>query len=69
MTPLIECNISVTYRKNGAGVRDIAFSVGRGEISERIQLDDNDPLPHGMTIWQGMMWYCDDVGIVCRLKL
>src|SRR3954452_20899362 len=32
MTPLIECNISVTYRKNGAGVRDIAFSVGRGEI-------------------------------------
>lgn len=32
MTPLIECNISVTYRKNGAGVRDVAFSVGRGEI-------------------------------------
>jgi len=26
-------------------------------------------LPHGMTIWQGWMWYCDDVGVVCRLKL
>ena len=40
-----------------------------GEAVEKIQLGDNDPLPHGMTIWQGMMWYCDDVGVVCRLKL
>ena len=40
-----------------------------GEIVEKIQLGENDPLPHGMTIWQGMMWYCDDVGIVCRLKM
>ena len=40
-----------------------------GEIVEKIQLADSDPLPHGMTIWEGMMWYCDDVGIVCRLKM
>jgi hypothetical protein len=40
-----------------------------GQMVEKIQLADSDPLPHGMTIWQGMMWYCDDVGIVCRLKL
>jgi hypothetical protein len=40
-----------------------------GEILEKIQLADNDPLPHGMTIWEGWMWYCDDVGLVCRLKL
>jgi len=40
-----------------------------GEIIEKIQLADADPLPHGMTIWQGWMWYCDDVGVVCRLKL
>ena len=40
-----------------------------GEIVEKIQLAGGDPLPHGMTIWQGMMWYCDDVGIVCRLKM
>jgi len=40
-----------------------------GEILEKIQLDDKDPLPHGMTIWQGWLWYCDDVGIVCRLKM
>jgi streptogramin lyase len=40
-----------------------------GEMSEKIQLADSDPLPHGMTIRQGWMWYCDDVGVVCRLKL
>jgi hypothetical protein len=40
-----------------------------GQMVEKIQLADSDPLPHGMTIWQGMMWYCDDVGVVCRLKL
>ena len=40
-----------------------------GQIVEKIQLADSDPLPHGMTIWQGMLWYCDDVGVVCRLKL
>jgi streptogramin lyase len=40
-----------------------------GEISEKIQLAETDPLPHGMTIWDGYMWYCDDVGLACRLKL
>jgi hypothetical protein len=40
-----------------------------GQMVEKIQLADTDPLPHGMTIWQGMMWYCDDVGVVCRLKI
>lgn len=40
-----------------------------GEIIEKIQLADNDPLPHGMTIHDGWMWYCDDVGIICRLKM
>lgn len=40
-----------------------------GEIVEKIQLADSDPLPHGMSIWQGTMWYCDDIGIVCRLKI
>jgi sugar lactone lactonase YvrE len=40
-----------------------------GEILEKIQLAESDPLPHGMTIWQGWMWYCDDVGVVCRLKM
>ena len=43
--------------------------VETGAMVEKIQLGDNDPLPHGMTIWQGYMWYCDDVGIVCKFKL
>jgi len=40
-----------------------------GEIVEKIQLADNDPLPHGMTIREGWMWYCDDVGLVCKFRL
>lgn len=40
-----------------------------GAMLEKIQLTDNDPLPHGMTIWNGWIWYCDDIGLVCRLKL
>jgi hypothetical protein len=40
-----------------------------GEIVEKIQLANSDPLPHGMSIWEGFMWYCDDVGIICRFKL
>lgn len=40
-----------------------------GEMIEKIQLADSDPLPHGMTIRDGWMWYCDDVGVVCRFKL
>lgn len=40
-----------------------------GAVVEQIILADSDPQPHGMTIWKGYMWYCDDVGIVCRFKL
>jgi hypothetical protein len=40
-----------------------------GEILEKIQLADSDPLPHGMTIWNGKMWYCDDVGVICTINL
>ena len=40
-----------------------------GEIVEKIVLSDSDPLPHGMTIRNGWMWYCDDVGVICRLKI
>ena len=43
--------------------------VATGEIVEKIQLADSDPLPHGMTISDGVLWYCDDVGVVCRMKL
>ena len=40
-----------------------------GELMEKIQLADDDPLPHGMTIRDGVLWYCDDVGVVCRMEI
>jgi hypothetical protein len=40
-----------------------------GEIVEKVVLKDSDPLPHGMTIRNGWMWYCDDVGVICRLRI
>jgi hypothetical protein len=45
------------------------YDTRSGEVVGKIQLGDRDPLPHGMTIWNGWMWYCDDVGIVCRLRM
>ncbi len=45
------------------------FDPQTGEIDSKIQLADSDPLPHGMTIRDGWMWYCDDVGVVCRLNM
>ncbi len=40
-----------------------------GKILEVIQLADSDPQPHGMTIHEGVMWYCDEAGVICRFKL
>ena len=40
-----------------------------GEIVEKIQLTENDPLIHGVTVHDGYMWYCDDVGYICNFKL
>jgi len=36
---------------------------------EKIQLAENDPLPRCTTIWKGTLWYCDDVGVVYRMKI
>jgi streptogramin lyase len=45
------------------------YDVTTGAIVEKIQLGDADPVAHGLTIWNGTLWYCDDVGVVCRMKL
>ncbi|MEZ5353975.1 MAG: hypothetical protein R2762_15155 [Bryobacteraceae bacterium] len=45
------------------------YDVSDGNVIGKIQLGDRDPLPHGMTIRNGVLWYCDDVGVVCRLNL
>lgn len=45
------------------------YDLATDRIVERIQLADTDPLAHGLTIWEGTLWYCDDVGVVCRMTL
>ena len=45
------------------------FDPDTGEILEKIQLAADDPLPHGLTIWEGTLWYCDDIGVVCKMKI
>ena len=40
-----------------------------GEIVEKIQLTEKDPLIHGVTIHDGYIWYCDDMGYICNFKL
>jgi hypothetical protein len=45
------------------------YDTDTGSIVEKIQLRDEDPVAHGLTIWNGMLWYCDDVGVVCRMAI
>lgn len=45
------------------------YDLDSGQIVEKIQLAATDPLAHGLTIWEGTLWYCDDVGVVCRMRL
>ena len=40
-----------------------------GEIVEKIQLNERDPLIHGVTVHDGYLWYCDDAGVICNFKL
>lgn len=45
------------------------FDTDTGTIVEKIQLADADPVAHGLTIWNGTLWYCDDVGVVCKMQI
>ena len=45
------------------------FDVDTGAIVEKIQLADADPVAHGLTIWNGTLWYCDDIGVVCKMTI
>jgi hypothetical protein len=44
-------------------------NIKTGEIVEKIQLTESDPIIHGATVRDGYMWYCDDVGYICNFKL
>lgn len=43
--------------------------VKTGNIIEKIQLAEDDPIIHGVTFHDGYMWFCDDVGWVANFKL
>lgn len=45
------------------------YDVETGQIVEQIQLAEGDPIAHGLTIWNGTLWYCDDVGVVCKMSI
>jgi hypothetical protein len=40
-----------------------------GQIVEKIQLTEKDPVIHGVTVHDGYMWYCDVQGYICNFKL
>ena len=39
--------------------RILKFDIESGQVLEAIQLNRDDPDPHGMTWWQGSLYYCD----------
>lgn len=41
-----------------------------GDVRAKLTLPDDAPEPHGMSIWQGVFWYCDaTTHAVCRLPV
>ena len=44
-----------------------------GEVVDSIQLPEGSPFPHGMSVWNGYIYWTDDIGggvaPVCRTKI
>jgi len=56
----VETNHRAVYRLNPQ----------TGETLEKIEIPEPHPEPHGMTLWDGYIWYCDaHTSAVCRLPL
>ena len=62
--------------------RILKFDVKTGAVLEAVQLDSTDPDPHGMTFWDGGLWFCDagiapghqdnkspNAGWICRIHV
>lgn len=60
----------------------LRFDIRTGRILEGVELDRDDPDPHGMTWWNGALYYCDagiapghkdnlskHGGAICRIEL
>jgi hypothetical protein len=40
-----------------------------GNVVEKIQLTEKNPVIHGVTVHDGHLWYCDVQGYICNFKL
>ena len=62
--------------------RALKFDIRTGRVLEAVQLDRSDPDPHGMTWWDGALYYCDagiapghkdnlskHAGAICRIHM
>ncbi len=62
--------------------RILKFEIRTGRVLEGVQLDRSDPDPHGMTFWDGALYYCDagiapghkdslskHAGTICRIHV
>lgn len=62
--------------------RILKFDIRTGKVLDAVQLDRSDPDPHGMTWWQGALYYCDagiapghkdnlskHAGSICRIEI
>lgn len=62
--------------------RALKFDIRTGRVIEGVQLERSDPDPHGMTWWEGALYYCDagiapghkdnasdHAGAICRIHL
>ncbi len=46
------------------------FDAASATIRFKLQLPDDAPEPHGMSLWQNHFWYCDaDTHLICRLPV
>jgi hypothetical protein len=54
-----DANLNALYR----------FNVATGQILESIVLPDGAPVLHGCQIMDDFMYYCDDMGWICRFRM
>ncbi len=46
----------------------VKYNVDTGKELDRIEVPPPNPEPHGLTLWNGVLWYCDaESGAVCRI--
>ena len=44
-----------------------------GDVADSMQLPEGSPFPHGMSVWNGYIYWTDDIGgglaPICRVKI